>query len=193
MICIPFFDYYWIATASPREDRLCVIASVSEAIQDYINSFLNIYLDRHVRFTHSRRQNFRSLLGELSSGARLRGFRNQLVIASASEAIQIKIKLFWVLSGSPRSFHSLAKTEFSLPARGAVKRSETEGLSIQDNLITRNLLDLITNLSRFFKFPCLDRFIKLDFEILENNFFFSFSCSLEFLYFPSCKRSKILI
>ena len=110
-----------------------------------------------------------------------------------SEAIQIKIKLFWVLSGSPRSFHSLAKTEFSLPARGAVKRSETEGLSIQDNLITRNLLDLITNLSRFFKFPCLDRFIKLDFEILENNFFFSFSCSLEFLYFTSCKRSKILI
>ena len=138
-ICIPFFDYYWIATASPREDRLCVIASVNEAIQENINSFLNIYLDRHVRFTHSRRQSFRSLLGELSSV------------------------------------------------------SQTEGLSIQDNLIARNFLDLITNLSRFFKFPCLDRFIKLDFEILENNFFFSLSSSLEFLYFTSCKRSKILI
>ena len=93
MICIPFFDYYWIATASPREDRLCVIASVSEAIQDYINSFLNIYLDCHVRFTHSRRQNFRSLLGELSSAVRLRGCRNNPVIASNSEAIQDYINL----------------------------------------------------------------------------------------------------
>ena len=86
-----------------------------------------------------------------------------------------------------------AKWDFSLPARGAVEHSETEGLPIQDNLIARNFLDLITNLSRFFKFPCLDRFIKLDFEILENNFFFSLSSSLEFLYFTSCKRSKILI
>ena len=138
-------------------------------------------------------KSFRSLLGELSSISETEGLERNPVIASDSEAIQIKIKPFWLLSGSPRSFHSLAKTQLSRPARGAVERSETEGLSIQDNLIARNLLDLITNLSRFFKFPCLDRFIKLDFEILENNFFFSFSSSLEFLYFTSCKRSKILI
>ena len=39
-----------------------VIASVSEAIQENINSFLASYLDRHVSFTHSRRLSFRSLL-----------------------------------------------------------------------------------------------------------------------------------
>ena len=144
-ICIPFFDYYWIATASPREDKL-----------------------------------FAPCLGELSSVARLRGCRNNLVIASNSEAIQDYINPFLITTGSPRLSHSLAMTK-------AFSRS------LIALLIARNFFDLITNLSRFFKFPCLDGFIKLDFEILENNFFFSFSCSLEFFYFTSCKRSKILI
>ena len=57
----------------------------------------------------------RSLLGELSSVARLRGFNIQPVIASNSEAIQDDIYtfLFWFLSGSPRSFHSLAMTGYT--------------------------------------------------------------------------------
>ena len=100
--------------------------------------------------------------------------------------------LFYSISGSLVRFTHSRRQSFCSLLGGAGERSETEGISIQDNLISRNFFDLITNLSCFFKFPCLDRFIKLDFEILENNFFFSFSCSLEFLYFTSCKRSKIL-
>ena len=69
-ICIPFFDYYWIATASPREDKL-----------------------------------FAPCLGELSSVARLRGCRNNLVIASNSEAIQDYINPFltsiWIATFVP--------------------------------------------------------------------------------------------
>ena len=57
-------------------------------------SYFDFYLDRH-GFA-SRRLSFRSLLGELSSIARLRGFNIQPVIASNSEAIQDDIHSFFV-------------------------------------------------------------------------------------------------
>ena len=56
-------------------------------------SYFDFYLDRH-GFA-SRRLSFRSLLGELSSIARLRGFNIQPVIASNSEAIQDDIHSFF--------------------------------------------------------------------------------------------------
>ena len=65
---------------------------------------------------------FRSLLGELSSVSETEGLYTQLVIASDSEAIQIKIKLFWPLSGSPRL--RLAMTGY-VSLRALAKQSRT--------------------------------------------------------------------
>ena len=77
----------------------------------YELNYFASYLDRH-GFA-SRWLSFRSMLGELSSVSETEGLYTQLVIASDSEAIQIKINLFWLLSGSPRSFHLLVMTGYA--------------------------------------------------------------------------------
>ena len=47
------------------------------AIEDLIHSLFYSYLDRLVRFTHSRWLSFRSLVGELTNGVKLRGCSTQ--------------------------------------------------------------------------------------------------------------------
>ena len=101
-----------------------------------------------------------------------------------SEAIQIKIKLFSLLSGSPRL--RLAMTELSLPARGAGERSETEGLfnhsviasvseAIQENInsFLASYLDRHGFASRWLRFCSL---LEKEWYIAPKNLIMIFPC-----------------